>query len=677
MGAGRAESSQTGSTVKGSGLDSHTVNGNNLDGLNNSEAEADQMKLSAGPAPAEASAISLVATSTLTMGESLRLSSGTGQGIGLSVSEVSGAGPLSSSVVAHAEAFAAQPVVVAAASYSVLPSSVKTISTKTSTRSEEKKPAAVGSKSAEKSTPAQTIQAVHDLASSEAVQAAVVQVPVPAVAASIPQSATAAVTASSVARGTNAQAQWAEAGHSSVPAQTSQAAISSVQAQPAEADLPAALPTGRPTDIAATFFTPPSMQLDAPCQISSGEVSEAANFAVNRTTVELEGYAKEGQASTVPSLRGSSGLAISGSSTPAFNATVLPNVQHGVSRPAATLAGERILPEMPLLGQNPAPGEMLSQTPATKEAPIQSTAPSFVPSQSTTPTLAQSLSEIPAQLVSQGVAVIPAVTAGAELNSLPVATSDVVFQSGQPSNVVPIESKLGAASGGKFSAPGRLRSAHRAGTADSVQQVSRLAAGQPAALAVDASALMLDLASAPKMVSTAGVASALDTGPDLREVFATLDAGGAPGRPAWIHAGAQRAEAGFQDPALGWVGVRADSSSGGVRAELVAGSADAAQALSSHMAGLNAYLAERHTPVESLTLAASQGESSGAGSDRGAEGGMQQGAGQQSGQGADTSSSSGLPIERSAAADLPAPSVWQEGSAQAATPGGVHISVMA
>jgi hypothetical protein len=56
---------------------------------------------------------------------------------------------------------------------------------------------------------------------------------------------------------------------------------------------------------------------------------------------------------------------------------------------------------------------------------------------------------------------------------------------------------------------------------------------------------------------------------------------------------------------------------------------------------------------------------------------MQQGAGQQSGQGADTSSSSGLPIERSAAADLPAPSVWQEGSAQAATPGGVHISVMA
>jgi hypothetical protein len=60
------------------------------------------------------------------------------------------------------------------------------------------------------------------------------------------------------------------------------------------------------------------------------------------------------------------------------------------------------------------------------------------------------------------------------------------------------------------------------------------------------------------------------------ETFAALDATAAPGRPAWIHTGAQQAEAGFQDPELGWVGVRADASGSGIHAQLVAGSTDAA-----------------------------------------------------------------------------------------------------
>ena len=535
MGDGQAASSQTGSSVKGSALDSHTLKANNLSSFNPPEAEADQQKLSAGQAP--------------------------------------------SSVVAPAVSFKTRPIVVAAASSSVLPST-KSISSKASTKSEESKPAAVGDKTTTQSAPAQTTQVVHDLASSEAVQAAAVQVPLPAVATSLLQSAPAVVIASSVARSTNAQT------------------------QPAEADLYAALPTGSPTGISASSFTPPSLQHDAPDQISSGEVLEAAKIAT------------------------------------------------------------------PVLYQNQAPGERLSQTPATVVASRQST----------TSALPQSQREIPAQPTSQGAAAIPAGTASAEMkemNSLPAATNAVVFQPGQPSTGAPIESTIGVASGGKASALGKLRSAHGVGTVDSAQQASRIAEGQPAALPADASALMRDQTSAPKTVSTPGVSSALATGPDSREVFATLDAGDGLGRPAWIHAGAQRAEVGFQDPALGWVGVRADSSSGGVRAELVAGSADAAQALSSHMAGLNAYLAERHTPVESLTMATPQGGSPGAGSDRGAGEGMQQGAGQQTGQGADTGSASGPLTERSAAAEISAPSVWQEGSAQAATPGSVHISVMA
>ena len=108
------------------------------------------------------------------------------------------------------------------------------------------------------------------------------------------------------------------------------------------------------------------------------------------------------------------------------------------------------------------------------------------------------------------------------------------------------------------------------------------------------------------------------------ETFAAIDAGTRVGTPGWIHAGGQTAEAGFQDPALGWVGVRADMSGGGVHASLVPGSAEAAQALSGHLAGLNAYLAEQHTPVATLTLAAP----SGSGLEAGAGQSMQQGAGQ-------------------------------------------------
>jgi len=93
--------------------------------------------------------------------------------------------------------------------------------------------------------------------------------------------------------------------------------------------------------------------------------------------------------------------------------------------------------------------------------------------------------------------------------------------------------------------------------------------------------------------------------------FATLDQGTLSTAPTWVHAGAQHAEAGFEDPALGWVGVRADLSAGGVHAALVPGSAEAAATLGGHLAGLNAYLAERNSPVESVTLAAHGGMTQG------------------------------------------------------------------
>jgi hypothetical protein len=90
-----------------------------------------------------------------------------------------------------------------------------------------------------------------------------------------------------------------------------------------------------------------------------------------------------------------------------------------------------------------------------------------------------------------------------------------------------------------------------------------------------------------------------------RDAFVALDRDMGSPAATWIQTGARRAEAGFQDPALGWVGVRAQSGGGGaVHAAVVPGSPDAAQALSGHLSGLNAYMAEHHGQNSVVTMAA-------------------------------------------------------------------------
>lgn len=93
-----------------------------------------------------------------------------------------------------------------------------------------------------------------------------------------------------------------------------------------------------------------------------------------------------------------------------------------------------------------------------------------------------------------------------------------------------------------------------------------------------------------------------------QDAFAVLDREASVGNPTWTHAAGQHAEAGFRDPQLGWVGVRADLNASGIRATLVPSSVDAAQALGGHLAGLSSHLADEHTPVASLSMA-SPGES--------------------------------------------------------------------
>jgi hypothetical protein len=192
--------------------------------------------------------------------------------------------------------------------------------------------------------------------------------------------------------------------------------------------------------------------------------------------------------------------------------------------------------------------------------------------------------------------------------------------------------------------------------------------------------------------------------PALREAFAAMDAEVAPGTPTWLHAGARQAEAGFEDPALGWVGVRADMGGGGLHATLVPGSDAAAQELGLHMDGLNAYMAEQHTPIESLAMAAPEARGAG----HGEEQGFSQGMGQSSNQGSNQGSNPGANPDANQGSDhnaqqhvyagtesspgLRVPGVGRSGPAvtstelsartvapgQTAPPGGgVHISVVA
>jgi hypothetical protein len=180
----------------------------------------------------------------------------------------------------------------------------------------------------------------------------------------------------------------------------------------------------------------------------------------------------------------------------------------------------------------------------------------------------------------------------------------------------------------------------------------------------------------------AGVSSTLSA-PASREPFAAIDAGFVQARPTWIHAGAKQAEAGYQDAALGWVGVRAEVSGGSIHAALVPGSADAAQALSGHMAGLNAYLTDHHAGVEKLTLAAApQEQSTDSGLGQGSSQNMQQGTGRNSGQGPAPDQHwmnriEAPPVSLAASVEARTAETMLDVNAYAVRTDGVHISVLA
>jgi hypothetical protein len=174
---------------------------------------------------------------------------------------------------------------------------------------------------------------------------------------------------------------------------------------------------------------------------------------------------------------------------------------------------------------------------------------------------------------------------------------------------------------------------------------------------------------------SAEVSAASNGGFSGRDTFAALDAETVSSPTTWIQAGARRAEAGYQDPALGWVGVRAQTGGGGVHAAVVPGSPEAAQALNSHLNGLNAFMAEHHGHGSTVMMAApetSQGMQFGSGQHQ-ENPGREESSSTQPGSQASTTSEGRAPV-----LSMPADTASQiDGITAKISARGVHISVVA
>jgi hypothetical protein len=267
----------------------------------------------------------------------------------------------------------------------------------------------------------------------------------------------------------------------------------------------------------------------------------------------------------------------------------------------------------------------------------------------------------------------PATVEGVALSAAPLATVSGAAQASP--DAVQDTSK-------PFTDRATARAANRDATGESIAGATQISAAQPAGVDAAASsglripgAPQISTAPAPHDQPVAAAASAAAT---TRDTFSALDAGTSPGTPAWTHAGSQHAEAGFRDPALGWVSVRADLNGGGIHATLVPSSAEAAQALNGHLAGLSTHLVEQQSPVASLTMASpsESGVENGMGQrmQQGAEGNPQRNAPEEAQAG---SQENAPPASSTSVLDAPVQAGIRDSLTHTGDLRGTHISVMA
>jgi hypothetical protein len=279
--------------------------------------------------------------------------------------------------------------------------------------------------------------------------------------------------------------------------------------------------------------------------------------------------------------------------------------------------------------------------------------------------------------------------------SLPTATANDLTHSASVENAAPSSTTLAAVSNvaqasadaaqdnsARMTDRTMLRAANRNATGEPALNTTPVAAAQSAVVEAAASSELRNPGATHISTELAPdhqqVAAAHPDAASVRDTFSALDSGNPPDTPAWTRVGSQHAEAGFRDPALGWVGVRADLNGGGIHATLVPSSAEAAQTLNGHLAGLSTHLVQQQTPVASLTMAL-PGES-----------GIESGMGQRMQQSAEGNPQQGAPGESQSGLEENAPTAASTSilttSSQSSTRDsfthnaescGTHISVMA
>jgi hypothetical protein len=204
----------------------------------------------------------------------------------------------------------------------------------------------------------------------------------------------------------------------------------------------------------------------------------------------------------------------------------------------------------------------------------------------------------------------PSPTASGDTTGLTSPAADPQSDLAAASELLPDESfsAAGPAAASDAASPAALagKPGARSSASSAIPGVAapaELASPHPASGIQAASLLARDPAHTPAL--TAAQPEILSvSGSSPKDAFAALDAPASTLAPIWTHAGAQHAEAGYEDPALGWVSVRADLGAGNIHASLVPGSADAASVLSGHLAGLNSFLAGHHPGVSAVTVGA-------------------------------------------------------------------------
>jgi hypothetical protein len=214
---------------------------------------------------------------------------------------------------------------------------------------------------------------------------------------------------------------------------------------------------------------------------------------------------------------------------------------------------------------------------------------------------------------SAGVPTVPGIDAGPA--PAPAGSADASAQRSQSSEAGENQALKGSSpTARRMSGPSLDRSASLEPGAGGLGSLTNAAALHPGAFQ-DAS----QASGAPR---TDASSTAAGLGPG--NAFQSLDADGRQPPVRWVHTGAQRAEAGFEDSSLGWVSVRANGENGSVQTALVPSSEEAAHVLAGHLAGLNGFLSSRTPGAGDVTIASPESGATGMGAHAGSGQGSQE-----------------------------------------------------